>query len=170
MIQVDIPGVIVEDPQLHTDERGSFLEIFRASSYGTHFVQANLSRSRAGVLRGLHYHEHQADLWLVVSGRLQVGLADIRTKSVASIQTSTVVLDSNHPTTIYIPPGVAHGFLALTDVELIYFVTSEYDSTDEHGIAWDDSSLAIQWSTDSPILSDRDRRNERLNWDRIPAF
>jgi len=73
-----IPGVLIERPQVHGDERGRFVEIYRASRMPEPFRQSNHSRSAAGVLRGLHYHRHQADLWYLVSGRAQVALADLR--------------------------------------------------------------------------------------------
>jgi dTDP-4-dehydrorhamnose 3,5-epimerase len=169
MITIDIPEVIIARPECHQDARGLFVEIFRAARYPTPFVQANYSRSKVGVLRGLHYHRHQADLWYVVSGRAQVGLADLRTRQ-PDPQTATFVLDGDEPTSLYIPHGIAHGFLALTEVELIYWVTREYDATDEQGIAWDDPSLRIRWANDSPILTARDQTNEPLRWETIPTF
>jgi dTDP-4-dehydrorhamnose 3,5-epimerase len=169
MITIDIPGVIVARPEFHRDVRGSFVEIFRAARYPTPFVQANHSRSKVGVLRGLHYHRHQADLWYVVSGRAQVALADLRTRQ-SDPQTATFVLDGDAPASLYIPHGIAHGFLALTEVELIYWVTREYDATDEQGIAWNDPSLRIRWANDSPILTARDETNEPLRWETIPTF
>lgn len=166
---IDIPGVIVAHPEVHADERGSFTEIFRAEAYPETFVQSNHSRSRAGVLRGLHYHLHQADLWYVASGRAQVGLADLRTRSERPT-TATLDLSADRPTTVYIPAGIAHGYLALTDVEVVYWVTNYYDATDEHGVAWDDPTLAIAWANQTPTLSERDQTNPRLEWDSIPAF
>jgi dTDP-4-dehydrorhamnose 3,5-epimerase len=82
----------------------------------------------------------------------------------------TLVLDGEEPAVLYIPPGVAHGFLALTDVDLIYWVSEEYDGTDEFGVAWNDPTLAVPWGIDQPILSRRDRENPELRWDAIPSF
>ena len=141
----------------------------RAAKYSEEFVQANHSRSKAGVLRGLHYHRHQADLWYVVRGRMQVGLADLRERRVPPA-TASLVLDSDAPSVLYVPTGVAHGFLALTDIDLIYFVTRYFDATDEFGVAWDDPTLAIHWENPRPILSERDRGNSQLRWDDIPSF
>jgi dTDP-4-dehydrorhamnose 3,5-epimerase len=81
-----------------------------------------------------------------------------------------IELRSDEPTVLQIPAGVAHGFLALSDIDLIYLVSEEYDGTDEFGIAWNDPSLAIPWGTDRPILSARDRDNPELQWERIPQF
>jgi len=166
---IDIAGVELTRLQVHSDPRGAFVEILRARDYPEAFLQANHSRSRAGVLRGLHFHRHQADLWYVVAGRIRVGLADLREKT-AEPRIATVELNGEEPATLYVPAGVAHGFVALTDVDLIYSVTREYDSEDEHGIAWDDPTLGIDWSVDKPILSDRDRSNPELDWQQIPEF
>jgi dTDP-4-dehydrorhamnose 3,5-epimerase len=165
-----MPGVAIHRPQVHGDARGRFVEIFRAASMPRPFVQCNHSTSVAGVLRGLHYHQHQADLWYLASGRMQVALADLRHRD-GPPQVETFVLDGAEPASIYIPSGVAHGYLALTDIEVIYWVTSEYDPADEHGVAWDDEMLAIPWQlSGEPALSDRDARNPALNWELIPSF
>ena len=161
-----IPGAHVIHPKVHADDRGSFLEIFREDLLGMKFVQANHSHSKQGVLRGLHWHKHQADAWYVIAGSAQAMLADLRTPSphpmVASIE-----LSAAEPTVLLIPPGVAHGFLALTDVDLIYWVTEYYDSSDEFGVSWDDPTLSAPWNTDSPILSERDQANSKLTWEAI---
>ncbi|HEV3473116.1 MAG TPA: dTDP-4-dehydrorhamnose 3,5-epimerase family protein [Actinomycetota bacterium] len=164
-----IPGVQLLRRSPHADERGRFVEIFRASEVQDAFVQSNHSTSKQGVVRGLHYHRHQADLWYVTAGRAQVGLVDLRTPDVTPA-TETVLLGSDDPAALYIPAGVAHGFAALTDVELIYWVTTEYDASDEFGIAWDDPQLGIQWELTDPLLSDRDRTNPPLDWNDIPRF
>lgn len=158
-----IPGAWIITPQVHEDSRGSFMEVFREDLLGARFVQANHSRSRAGVLRGLHWHKRQADAWYVMSGHAQAMLADLRTRA-EHPAVVPVDLIGGEPKVLYIPPGVAHGFLAVTDVDLIYWVTSYYDSTDEFGVAWDDPGLNAPWTTDDPILSARDRDNPRLEW------
>jgi dTDP-4-dehydrorhamnose 3,5-epimerase len=164
-----IEGVLISKPPIHRDDRGWFAEIFRAGEYPLAFAQANHSRSNQHVLRGLHYHRWQADLWHVVSGRAQVALADLRDpRNPPKVEVQ--VLDGGEPTALYIPAGVAHGFLALTDLDLIYQVTREYDETDEHGVAWNDPTLAVPWDIENPILSERDVRNPELNWDLIPSF
>ncbi|MDX6592228.1 MAG: dTDP-4-dehydrorhamnose 3,5-epimerase [Gaiellales bacterium] len=165
-----IPGVIIHRPQVHSDSRGRFVEIFRAVSMPEAFVQSNHSTSVAGVLRGLHYHERQADLWYLATGRMQVGLADLRRRD-RPPHVETLVFDGTEPASIYIPSGVAHGYLALTEIELIYWVTSEYDPDDEQGVAWDDPELAVPWQlSGDPVLSDRDARNPKLDWELIPSF
>ncbi|MDQ3877129.1 MAG: dTDP-4-dehydrorhamnose 3,5-epimerase family protein [Actinomycetota bacterium] len=165
---VEIEGVIEAQLDVHADERGSFAEILRTADVGVSFAQSNHSRSRARVLRGLHYHVHQGDLWYVVSGTAQVALVDLRTPEEVTVR--SLIMTSEDPRTVYIPPGVAHGFLALTDLDLIYWVTRTYDASDEHGIAWNDPVLAIPWRTDDPILSPRDQNNPKLEWSKIPRF
>lgn len=167
---ISIPGVIVHRPQPHSDARGRFLEIFRSQAMPERFVQSNHSTSVAGVLRGLHYHRHQADLWYLASGRMQVALADLRERS-GTPRVETFLVDAAEPATVYIPSGVAHGYLALTDIDVIYWVTNEYDPADEQGVAWDDPTLAIPWTLSGPpVLSDRDAANPPLDWERIPSF
>lgn len=155
-----IPGVSVVEVKSLPDDRGWFAEIARSSTYPDAFVQLNHSHSRRGVLRGLHYHREQADLWYLARGRAQVALADLRDP--AETRVDTLILDAAAPKTLYIPPGVAHGYVALTDVDLLYLVTREYDAADEFGVAWDDPALAIPWEVSDPILSPRDRSNPRI--------
>ena len=165
-----IAGVRIVTLDVYGDLRGRFCEIFRSAAMPETFVQANHSRSAAGVLRGLHYHRHQADLWYVPAGRAQVGLADLRRRG-GTPPTESFVLDAAQPTTVFIPPGVAHGYLALTDLDVIYWVTGEYDPGDEHGVAWNDPTLAIPWQIDAePVVSERDAKNPGLDWELVPTF
>ena len=177
-----LPGVGYGGLTRHLDARGSFRELWRASAQpleglpanlagvaGGRFVQANLSTSSAGVLRGLHYHRRQLDRWIVASGRAFVALVDVRPVVAATgpalVETRELAADD----TVEIPVGVAHGFLALEPLELIYLVTAEFDDSDELGFAWDDPSVGVPWplpvpgSADGqPILSERDRSNPSL--------
>src|SRR5205814_6927908 len=121
-----IEGVRIRKLDVYGDLRGRFCEIFRSASMPETFVQVNHSRSSAGVLRGLHYHRNQADLWYVPGGRAQVGLADLRRRG-ETPPTETFILDAAEPTTVFIPPGVAHGYLAPTDLDAISWVTAESD-------------------------------------------
>jgi dTDP-4-dehydrorhamnose 3,5-epimerase len=159
--QDEISGVFRRTLAVHADERGSFTELWRSSltlgMTDQEFVQANLSRSRAGVLRGLHFHLRQTDLWIVLDGAVHVGLVDVR-QGLAGDETSfpwsATRLSAGD--CLIIPPGVAHGFWALDDVNLLYLVTREYDDSDEHGFAWNDSHVGVQWPEGEPILSGRD--------------
>lgn len=148
----------------HVDDRGWFRELGRASATESAmcFVQANLSSSSAGVLRGLHYHEHQLDHWVVLEGEVFVALADLRERDV-KIVTRVLIPDD----VVTIPAMVAHGFLALQPTKLLYLVTKEYDGTDEHGLAWNDPHLDIPWprvptALGTPIVSQRDANNPSL--------
>ena len=132
------------------------------------FVQSNLSSSAAGVLRGLHYHRRQLDYWTVATGRAFVALVDVRPLVAGSgpsvVETRELAADD----WVVIPAGVAHGFLALEPLELVYLVTNEFDGTDELGFAWDDPAVGVPWprvgatSDGRPILSERDRSNPSL--------
>ena len=164
--ELEIPGVLLGRPERFEDDRGWFMEILREDAFGVSFVQGNHSHSRAGVLRGLHYHAKQSDAWYVVSGKAQVGLADLRTRS-DHPTAITLDMSSDDPTVLYIPPGVAHGFLAITELDLIYWVTHYFDNTDEHGIKWDDPTAGVPWGVAGPILSDRDRSAPTLDWNEL---
>jgi dTDP-4-dehydrorhamnose 3,5-epimerase len=160
-----IPGVKQVRFRSFGDARGQFMETFRKDWFPERtweIVQANRSVSRPGVLRGLHFHHHQVDYWQVVAGAIRVGLADLRRSSSAYGQTQIVELSASDPGGLFIPIGVAHGFLALTDATLLYLVDNYYDGSDELGVAWNDPDLALAWGIDAPLLSERDRANPRL--------
>lgn len=169
MEELEIPGVLLGRPERFEDDRGWFMEILREDAFGVSFVQGNHSHSRAGVLRGLHYHAKQSDAWYVASGQAQVGLADLRTRS-EHPTAFTLDMSSDDPTVLYIPPGVAHGFYAVTELDLIYWVTHYFDNTDEHGIAWNDPTLGVTWAIDSPTLSKRDQDAAVLDWSRVQGM
>lgn len=161
----EIKGVFHVELQAFSDRRGRFLETFRKEWFPMRtwdVVQANRSDSRARVLRGLHYHFHQVDYWYVVRGEIRAGLADIRPDSPTFRASTTVTLQGERPSGLFIPIGVAHGFLALSDATLTYIVDNYYDRSDEHGIAWNDQTLAVPWGADDPLLSARDQANPPL--------
>ena len=136
------------------DERGWFCELRRDSALPKRMVQTNVSFSRAGVIRGLHYHERgQDDLFVCLQGTARVVVLD--RESGAAF---TEDIGDDNPVAIYIPGRHAHGFEALTDLLFCYHVTEEYDpdDPDEHGIPWNDDRVAHLWSTPTPILSARD--------------
>lgn len=160
-----IPGVKLAKFRIFSDARGQFMETFRKDWFperSWEIVQSNRSESAAGVLRGLHFHHRQVDYWQVVNGSIRVALADLRRQSPAYGQIETIDLDAANPRGLFIPVGVAHGFLARTAATLLYLVDNYYDGSDEHGIAWNDPDLAIPWGSETPILSDRDRANPTL--------
>jgi len=138
----------------HEDERGWFSELARASALPKPFKQANLSFSRRGVIRGLHFHERgQDDVFVCLSGMVRVVVLD-RTSG----ETFTEDIGDDNPVAIYVPGIHAHGYEALTDSVFAYLVTEEYDraSPDENEVPWDDERVRHLWSTSSPILSARD--------------
>ena len=178
-----IEGVRFGAVTRHADVRGSFRELWRNSAFPAlttvetgapagsepRFVQANLSTSAAGVLRGLHYHRRQLDYWVVVGGRALIALVDVRpmlhgTGDRPLVETRELGTDES----VVIPAGVAHGFLALEPLELLYLVTNEFDGSDELGFAWDDPAVAVPWPRvdgtpdGRPILSERDLSNPPL--------
>jgi dTDP-4-dehydrorhamnose 3,5-epimerase len=139
----------------HEDERGWFAELIRASALPKPLAQANLSRSRKGVIRGLHYHERgQDDLFVCLSGMVRVVVLDRDSGEVF-----TEDIGDDNPTALYVTGTYAHGYEALTDCLFMYLVTEEYDpqNPDENGVPWNDERVRHVWSTSSPILSARDR-------------
>jgi dTDP-4-dehydrorhamnose 3,5-epimerase len=138
----------------HADERGWFSELARASALAKPIRQMNVSRSRRGVIRGLHYHERgQDDLFICLEGMVRVVVLDRSTG-----ETFTEDIGVENPVAIYVPGVHAHGYEALTDALFTYLVTEEYDAADpdEHGVPWDDPRVKHLWSTEAPILSARD--------------
>jgi dTDP-4-dehydrorhamnose 3,5-epimerase len=136
------------------DERGWFAELARASALPKPIRQANLSRSRQGVIRGLHYHERgQDDLFVCLAGMVRVVVLDR-----AGGETFCEDIGDENPVAIYVPGVHAHGYEALTDALFAYLVTEEYDPADpdEHGVAWDDPRVRHLWNVEQPILSVRD--------------
>jgi dTDP-4-dehydrorhamnose 3,5-epimerase len=137
------------------DDRGWFMELMRSSTLPKPIKQSNLSFSRRGVVRGLHYHERgQDDLFACVQGMARVVVLDRENDEVF-----TEDIGDENPIALYITGTQAHGYEALTDCLFLYHVTEEYDPADpdEHGVPWDDPRVKHLWSTDSPILSERDR-------------
>jgi dTDP-4-dehydrorhamnose 3,5-epimerase len=149
-----IDGIEVFPLRRFEDERGWFLELRRESRLPKPTVQTNISFSRKGVIRGLHYHERgQDDLFACLEGMARVVVLDREAG-----ETFSVDIGDENPVAVYIPGRYAHGFEALTDLYFCYHVTEEYDPADpdEHEVPWDDPRVKHLWSTQSPILSERD--------------
>ena len=147
------------------DERGRFMETFRKEwfpQWSWEIIQTNRSDSKAGVLRGLHYHFQQIDYWYVVNGTIRAGLVDIRPGSPTYGAVQTIEMGEENQVGLFVPIGVAHGFVTLTDATLTYIVDNYYDSHDEYGVAWNDSELALPWGVESPVVSARDVANPCL--------
>jgi dTDP-4-dehydrorhamnose 3,5-epimerase len=149
-----VKGIEIIPLRRFEDERGWFQELARASRMGKPWKQTNLSFSRKGVIRGLHYHQRgQDDLFACLHGTARVVALDRETG-----ETFTRDIGDDDPVAVYIPGHYAHGFEALSDLLFCYHVTEEYDPSepDEHEIAWNDPRVVHLWSTQSPILSQRD--------------
>jgi dTDP-4-dehydrorhamnose 3,5-epimerase len=150
-----IDGVEVIPLRRFEDERGWFMEIRRESRLPAPTRQTNISFSRKGVIRGLHYHERgQNDLFVCLQGTARVVVLDRETGEAFSED-----IGDGNQVAVYVPGRHAHGFEALTDVLFCYHVTEEYDPADpdELEIPWDDPRVKHLWSTQSPILSSRDK-------------
>jgi dTDP-4-dehydrorhamnose 3,5-epimerase len=158
-----IADVVIVSPDVHSDERGRFVETYRRSWFplGREMVQASRSDKAAGAVVGLHYHLHQADYWYVPRGRARVVLHDLREGSPTERGTQVLEIGEHDDRGVFIPPGVAHGFAALTDLTLTYLVDGYYNPSDELGVAWDDPEIAADWGVKEPVLSPRDRANPR---------
>jgi dTDP-4-dehydrorhamnose 3,5-epimerase len=149
-----IDGIDVIPLRRYDDERGWFMEIRRESWLPKRSHQTNVSFSRQGVIKGLHYHERgQDDLFVCLTGMARVVVLDRENGRSFSLD-----IGDDNRVAVYVPGYLAHGYEALTDVLFCYQVSEEYDADDpdEHAIPWDDARVKHLWSTQSPILSERD--------------
>jgi dTDP-4-dehydrorhamnose 3,5-epimerase len=165
LIDAGIAGAHVVPLVTHPDDRGSLTEDYRRSWVPgmREMVQGNVSFSRAGVLRGMHFHRRQADWWTFYTGSAVVGLFDLRRGSPTEGKKAEVRVDTGEGLrALYIPRGVAHGFYAETDVILHYLVDRYYTGEDEFGVMWNDPDMGLAWPSGRPILSERDRSNPSL--------
>ena len=157
----DIAGAFVVDPQIHDDQRGLFIETYRRQWFpgAREMLQSNRANRQAGALVGLHYHLHQSDYWYVPLGTATVVLHDLREGGPTDGATLSVELSGENHRGLFIPPGVAHGFAAATDMVITYLVDGYYNPADELGVAWNDPAVDADWGVTDPVLSERDRRN-----------
>jgi dTDP-4-dehydrorhamnose 3,5-epimerase len=159
-----LPGVVLVMPDVFPDDRGFFLESFNARAFAaaglpTGFVQDNHSRSAAGVVRGLHYQlEHpQGKLVRVTRGDVMGVALDIRVGSPSFSRWATFELSDESHRMVWIPPGFAHGFCALTGgTDVVYKCTDFYAADDDHGVLWNDPDLAIPWPAAAARVSAKD--------------
>lgn len=177
VIATAIPDVLIIDPRMFGDARGFFFESFNQQAFnevtGTShsFVQDNHSRSAKSVLRGLHYQiqQPQGKLVRVVRGAVFDVAVDIRKSSKTFGQWVGVELSEDNHRQLWIPPGFAHGFLALSDTaDFLYKTTDYYARAFERCIVWNDPDLAIQWPLDrieakQPLLSPKDQQGQLLS-------
>lgn len=177
----DIPGVVVVELARHEDDRGWLVETWRRERHealgvavGMTFVQDNLSSTAGGVVRGLHYQvtRPQGKLVWVVRGEIFDVAVDLRRGSPAFGRWSGVVLSAENRRQVWIPPGCAHGFQALSEVaDVAYKLTAAYDPLDERALRWDDPELAIAWPRRADArVSARDAAAPRLRDAELPRF
>lgn len=170
VLSTGLAGLVIIEPRVHGDQRGYFKELWKHSSYRAagipeQFVQSNVSRSAAGVLRGLHYQypNPQGKLVTVLEGRVFDVAVDIRTDSPTYRQWAGVELSAENHRQLYIPEGFAHGFCVLGDSALMnYLCTTEFDPAADAAIAWNDPDIAIDWPVETSSLSARDTAAPRL--------
>ena len=166
-----LPDVLIVEPTVFQDDRGFFLESFNANRFAQHglptvFRQDNWSRSRRGVLRGLHYQlcQPQGKLVCVTRGEIFDVAVDIRRGSPTFGRWVGTVLSEHQPRFLWIPPGFAHGFCALAEAaDVVYKCTDVYRADDDRGILWSDPSIGIAWPLEEPVLSPKDRGFARLD-------
>lgn len=168
IIETCLPGVLIFEPKVFGDERGFFVETYRESVFAeaglnAAFIQDNQSRSRRGVLRGLHYQlqQPQGKLVRAARGRVFDVAVDVRQDSPTFGQWAGAILDDSTHRQMYIPPGFAHGFVVLSELaDFVYKCTNYYHPRSEAGICWNDPEIGIEWPTEileEVILSDKDR-------------
>ena len=164
--KLDLDGLILIEPGIVEDERGTVSELYKKSDYRRigiweQFVQENISISRKGVLRGLHYQKEpfeQAKLVRCSRGAIYDVAVDMRPKSKTYMQWRAVVLKGENRLQLFIPKGFAHGFLALEDSEVVYKCTTEYCKDHEEVVAYNTQSLGILWPEVGEIIqSEKDR-------------
>jgi len=166
-----LPGVAIISPVVRGDARGSFHESWQLERYAeaglpTRWVQDNVSHSRRGVLRGLHFQEPEAQGKLVSAlfGEILDVAVDIRRRSPTFGRSVSVLLSSETRRQLYVPPGFAHGFLVLSDEATVHYKCTEYYRPEhEQVLAWNDPALRLTWPIEEPIVSAKDGAGRRLD-------
>ena len=165
VLETNLPGVLVFEPKVFGDERGFFMETWRADRYEEAglpacFVQDNLSFSRRGVLRGLHFQnpDQQGKLVYVLQGEVYDVAVDIRVGSPTFGEWTAITLSSENKRQLYVPEGFAHGFLVTSSTALFaYKCTARYNAQAEASVLWNDPQIGIEWPVERPVLSEKDR-------------
>lgn len=182
VIETGIPDVLLIEPKVFGDQRGFFLETWNRERYlsagfpDIAFVQDNHSRSRQGVLRGLHFQlQHpQGKLVQVVTGAVFDVAVDIRVGSPTFGAWAGYELTEDNHRQLWVPPGLAHGFCVLSEtVDFIYKCTDVYHPEDEGGVLWCDPEIGIEWPIEHPLLSDKDKAFSHLSAipeERLPSY
>lgn len=164
--RLEIPETVLIQPKVFEDDRGFFLEIYKKDemeNFGIKgdFVQDNHSRSKRGVLRGLHFQKEpyaQAKIVRCIRGEIYDVVVDLRRNSQTFSRYLGLVLSEENRHQLYVPRGCAHGFLALSEVaEVVYKVDNVYSPKSEGGLIWNDPDVDVTWPIDDLIISERDR-------------
>ena len=166
IIETALPGVVIVKPRVFEDPRGFFMETYRQNvlaEAGIHenFIQDNHSHSSRGVLRGLHYQlrHPQAKLCRVAQGEVLDIAVDVRLGSPTFGKWVSVVLSGENKQQLFIPKGFAHGFVVRSETcDFLYKCSDYFDGADDRGVLWNDPAIGIDWQTDEPLLSDKDKR------------
>ena len=169
--KTEIKDVQLLKPKIFRDQRGIFLESYRKSLFrdqGVHidFVQDNISSSRKGAIRGMHYQieNPQDKLIMVMQGEILDVAVDIRQSSPTFGQSVTRIISEENRHQLFIPKGFAHGFSVLSDKALVYYKCSDYYNPEgERGLLWNDPALDIDWQVDDPVISEKDLHQPRLS-------
>jgi dTDP-4-dehydrorhamnose 3,5-epimerase len=169
-LETRLEGTVLLEPQVHGDDRGFLVETFSADAWrelgvDVDFVQDNHSRSRGGILRGLHFQTTpgQAKLVRCLRGRIWDVAVDLRRDSPTYGQWEGYELDDDLHRQFFVPVGFAHGFCVLSEVaDVHYKLSSTYAPETEEGIAWDDPQVAVEWPVAEPQVSQRDATAPRL--------
>lgn len=165
-----LPEVLLIEPRIFNDQRGFFFESYHGERYPAQglparFVQDNVSHSKCGVLRGLHYQlgNPQGKLIMVMAGEICDVAVDVRRGSPTFGRWVATTLSSRNCLQLYIPEGFAHGFCVLSETAtVLYKCTAYYTPAEERTIRWDDPALSIAWPVADPILSEKDARAPTL--------
>lgn len=173
-----LEGVLLVKPSIYNDNRGFFYEGYQAKKYFANgitvpFVQDNVSRSKQGVLRGLHYQlqKPQDKLVSVIRGQVFDVVVDVRRGSPTFGQWYSQILSDENAYQLFIPKGFAHGFCVLSDyADFMYKVSEYYYPQGEKGILWNDPTLRINWPVDNPIISDKDQANSWFKSAELPVY
>ena len=168
----DLDGVLIVEPEIHEDNRGFLIETFTLSKYKEKFglelkfVQDNLARTFKNTLRGLHFQKNfpQGKLIYSINGSVYDVIVDIRKGSSSFGKWIDVTLSSENKKQVWIPPGLAHGFLVTSEyADLVYKFTDYYHPEDQGCLLWNDPEVGIDWPIENPILSERDKEGLLLN-------
>ncbi len=172
VIETQVEGVKLIEPNVFGDQRGFFLETFQKSRYkellgiDVEFVQDNHSRSARGVLRGLHFQtaKPQGKLVRVVRGEVYDVVVDIRPDSPTFKKWVGVYLSEENKSQLWVPPGLAHGFVVVSDLaDFEYKCTDYYDPKNEGCLIWNDADIGVEWPIENPLLSAKDQLGKRFS-------